>query len=175
MAALAVAVLLAVVAASAQAGASRPALSARGIGAVRFGVAKHRAVTELTRLLGRPSRRFFSDGCGPRYTEVEWGHLYAEFRLGKFSGFRYMTGAWLRRGVFPGATRSVSPKLKTARGISIGSTLGQLRARYGKLTLIGTDRWQSRDGLVFYDDSKTEPPPPSIRLIEIKYGTCGDW
>jgi len=69
----------------------------------------------------------------------------------------------------------VRPLLRTATGISLGDTLGRLRAAYGSLRVIGTDRWESPDGLVFYDNAKHDPVPPSSRVIEIKIGTCGDF
>lgn len=149
-----------------------PVLSNQGVGDVRFGLPTARAVSQLDRFLGRPTRRFANTGCSPRYREVAWGRLVAEFRLGRFTGFRYLAGGWLgsaRR------TKATGPRLATAKGISLGSTLGQLRAAYGRLNLIGTDRWQTSDGLVFYDDAERDPPPPSSRIIEIKYGTCGDF
>lgn len=64
--------------------------------------------------------------------------------------------------------------LATPRGIGLGSTLGRVRAAYGRLDLVGTDRWRSSDGLVFVDDAEHDPPPPSSRIVEIKTGTCGD-
>lgn len=167
-------------------------LSRQGIGPVRFGLNKDTAVSRLSRLFGRPSRPFPNSGCGPRYSEVAWGHLYAEFRLGKFSGFRYMLGRWLPQhpanggalqGLLvpkPHARRRAHlallyPRLATANGISLLSTLGQLRAAYGRLDLIGTDRWQTRDGLIFYTSANLQPPPASSRIVEIKFGTCGDF
>jgi hypothetical protein len=118
-----------------------------------------------------------NSGCGGRYTEVAWGHLYVEFRDRRLTGFRYMRGTWLpqRRGVRPPDFRLLQPKLATSTGISLGSTLAQLRSAYGGLSLVGTDRWQTDGGLIFYDDARREPPPPSSRIIEIKYGTCGDF
>jgi len=153
-------------------------LSPGGIGGVRFGATKAATVAELSRILGPPSRRFVSDACGPRYTEVEWSDLYAEFRLNRFSGYRYMRADWLPRGVVPVAGRSrTRPQLATAKGISLDSTLQQVRARYGAPRLIGTDRWQSRNGLVFYVSFTTpQPPAPSSRITEIKSSeTCGDF
>jgi hypothetical protein len=155
-----------------------PLLSARGIGAVHFGTAKPRAVRELSSFLGHPSRRFVSDGCGPDFvTEVEWGHLYAEFRRGTFSGFRYLRGKWLPSGGVSGLGASpLQPRLRASKRITLGSTLRELRERYGKLVPVGTDRWQNRDRLVFYVSFATnQPPPPSSRITEIKYGTCGDF
>jgi hypothetical protein len=64
----------------------------------------------------------------------------------------------------------------TSEGMSVGSTLAQVRARYGMLEIVGTDRWRTRDGLVFYISYLvTQPAPPNSRITEIKYGTCGDW
>lgn len=137
-------------------------LGAHGIGSVHFGTPKAQAVAALTRALGRPSAREVSSGCGPRYSEVFWGDLEAEFRLGVFSGYRYLD-------------RGQLPPMATARGITIGSTLAQVRAAYGRLDVVGTDRWRSTSGLIFYDDAMRDPVPPSSRIIEIKIGTCGDY
>jgi hypothetical protein len=82
-----------------------------------------------------------------------------------------MTYGWppLRFGVKPHA--STAPRLATARGVTLGSTLAAARTAYGRLDLIGTDRWRTRDGLVLYDDPRRGP----ARIIEIKAGTCGDF
>src|SRR5207302_32992 len=120
-------------------------LGPSGIGTVRFGLTKAKAVAELSGLFGTPSARGLNTGCGPRYTEVEWGDLVAEFRLNEFSGFRYVKGGFPL--TTPGSPRessppkSASPKLATAKGISLGSTLAQLRAAYGQLRSIGAGRW----------------------------------
>jgi hypothetical protein len=175
-AALAAAVVAALAAAApASAQPTTPVLSSHGVGSVLFGTAKSGAVKDLTSLLGSPTRRFASNGCGPHYTEVEWGHLYVEFRLGKLAGFRYLRGAWEGRAV--GARdRGLVPKLLTSEGVSLSSTLAQVRHRYGTLASVGTDRWRSHDGLVFsISYLVTQPAPPDSRITEIKYGTCGDW
>jgi len=142
-------------------------LSAHGIGGVHFGLPQDRAVGALTALFGQPSRRFANSGCRPRYTEVAWGHLYAEFRLGRFSGFRYLEDGWppLRYGVK--IVRSDLPRPTTPRGVTLGSTVRQLRAAYGRLDLVGTDRYRSPDGL-FFADARS-------RIVEVKTGTCGDF
>lgn len=141
-------------------------LSAHGIGAVHFGLPKAQAVSQLTAVLGPPSRRFVNSGCGSRYTEVAFGHLYAEFRAGRFSGYRYMEDGWIRTHYGEKIVRSDLPRLETARRVTLGSTLRELRAAY-RLHVVGTDRWGSPDGLVFYDDAG--------RIDEIKTGTCGDF
>jgi hypothetical protein len=173
--AAAVAFVLCVGATSALARGETPLLSGRGIGDTHFGARKTRAVRELSTVLGRPSRRF--EGCGPTVTEVEWGHLYVEFWRGKFSGFRYMQGAWSSSGAVSGSRVSpLRPHLATSAGITLGSTLRQLRERYPRLTLVGTDRWQNHAGIIFSVSFATrQPPSPNSRITEIKYGTCGDW
>jgi|GEM_PF-3450899 len=88
-----------------------------------------------------------------------------------------MTGSWLPQPRTAPPTRpgGVRPALRTANGITLGSTLGELRAAYGRLDLIGADRWRTAGGLVFYDDAARDPPPASSRIVEIKSGTCGDF
>jgi len=154
---------------------SRPLIQPTGIGSVDFGTPKAQAVSELSRLLGKPSARFVDGGCGPRYTEAAWGHLYVEFRLGRFTGYRYIENGWPADRFGKKRVPSMLPLLSTARGITLGSTLGQVRTAYGRLNLIGTDRWQTKNGLIFYDNAEHQPPAASSRIIEIKIGTCGDY
>ena len=152
-----------------------PALQADGIGTVRFGLPKATAVSELSDLFGSPSARFVNSGCGPRYTEVAWGELYAEFRLGEFSGYRYLRDGWPPKTYAhrPPPPKVVSPRIATAKGITLGSTLAQVRAAYRPLQRAGADWWRSPNHLVFVDDAERDPIPPTSRIIEIKTGTCG--
>ena len=126
-------------------------LAPSGIGRVRFGLPKQEAVAKLSALFGAPSARGGNTGCGPRYTEVDWGDLVAEFRLGRFSGFRYIEGGYPL--TTPGSPRepaplkTVVPRLATSTGVSLGSTLGQLRAAYGTLRLVTADSWRAANGL----------------------------
>lgn len=108
-------------------------LGADGVGTVRFGLPKARAVAELSSLFGSPTWRSASDGCGPRHSEVEWGDLAAEFRLNEFSGYRHATRSHLQRSVGAprGSLNVVSPRLATANGITLGSTLAQRLLRSG--------------------------------------------
>ncbi len=154
-------------------------LSPEGIGAVRFGQSKAQVVEALTAVLGRSAWQGPNTGCGPRYNEVEWGELVAEFRLGSFSGYRYLKGGWPLTTAGspsgPSSSQSHGPYLATAKGISLGSTLGDVRAAYGKLSFIGVDKWRPVNGIVFVVNAEHEPEPPSSRVTEIKFGTCGDF
>jgi hypothetical protein len=152
-----------------------PILSGRAIGGVRFGLPRAKAIAGLSRLFGTRSRSFNSPGCGPAYTEVPWQHLYAEFRRGRLAGFRYAEDGWPASRYGERQVTSDQPPLVTSRKITLGSTLGQARAAYGHLKPIGTNRWQTPDGLVLYDNTTNYPDPPSSRIIEIKLSTCGDF
>ena len=110
---------------------------------------------------------------------MEWGELVAEFRLGAFSGYRYLKGGWpLTAPVSPSRpppSQLHAPPLATAKGIFLGSTLGQLRSVYGDVRFVGVDKWPVTNGVVFVVDAAREPEPPSSRIVEIKFGTCGDF
>ena len=148
-------------------------LGAHGIAGVHFGETKRASVAGLTALFGAPTARMPNAGCSPRYSEVEWGRLFAEFRDGRFKGFRYRADGWPVDRL--PALLPPFPRLSAAGGITLGSTLAELRAKDGPLRIVGTDRWETRDGLVFYDNAKHDPVPPSSRIVEIEFGTCGDF
>ena len=152
-----------------------PTLSSQAIGGVRFGLPRKDVVARLSKLLGtRSTTPPLNRACGPEFTEIAWQHLYVELRHGRLVGFRYIAGGW------PGhfgkrVTDSDRPPLVTTRGIRLGSTLRQARAAYGRLRPVGTNRWETPDGLVLYDNARHYPDPPSSRITEIRYGTCGDF
>jgi hypothetical protein len=158
--------------------ASAIVLGADGIGSVRFGISRNRAVSELRRRFGTPSAQGVNTGCGPRYREVDWGDLLAEFRLGRFSGYRYVTAGY--QLPIPAGPRAPGPNgpttgLTTATGITLDSTLAQVREAYKPLAFVGTDRWKAKNDIVFVDDAERDPEPPNSRIIEIKTSTCGDY
>lgn len=174
--ALAALLLFTVFAGNTQASRPAPTLSAHAVGDVQIGIPRARAVRALTTLLGQPDRRFFTNsGCAPAFTEVAWKHFYAEFNRGRFSGFRYIEYGWPPTRVGVRRVRSDLPELATTNGITLGSTLRELRAAYGHVRAIGTNRWQTPDGLVFYDNATTYPDPANSRITEVKLSTCGDF
>jgi hypothetical protein len=65
--------------------------------------------------------------------------------------------------------------LATAKGISLGSTLGQVRLAYGDLNFAGVDKWRAANGTIFVVDALRDPEPSSSKVVEIKLGTCGDF
>jgi hypothetical protein len=109
---------------------------------------------------------------------VYWGELVAEFRLGTFSGYRYMKGGW----PFTTPGLSAGRRLQGRRTFlwppprgSLGSTLGQVRLAYGKLHFVGVDKWRAANGIIFVGDALREPEPPFSKVVETKLGTCGDF
>jgi hypothetical protein len=50
-----------------------------------------------------------------------------------------------------------------------------LRSVYGDVRFVGVDKWPVTNGVVFVVDAAREPEPPSSRIVEIKFGTCGDF
>lgn len=132
---------------------------------------------DLTAILGRPSRgQFTNPACAPTYTEVGWKQLYVEFAHGRLAGFRYIEDGWPPTTVGKRQARSDLPRLFTSRGITLGSTLAKARAAYGGLKAVGSNRWETPDRLVLYDNATRYPDAPSSRIIEIKtLNACGDF
>jgi hypothetical protein len=153
-------------------------LTVQGIGSLRFGLDKQQTVADLEALLGPPTAQGVNTGCGARFTEAVWGDLAVEFRSNRFSGYRYVAGGFPLET--PGSPKekdqlSVTPVLRTAAGISLYSTLAQLRSAYGYLKRTGADWWQAPNGLFFMDNALRDPVPPASKIVEIKIGTCGDF
>lgn len=154
-------------------------LGARGVGPVRFGTPKGEAVRGLQKLLGAPNARGVNTGCGPRWTEVAWKDFIAEFRLGHFSGYRYILGGW--PGTVDGSPRDhvsaakPAPFLSTAAGITLGSDLAELRHRYRKLRQSGAISWTTPSGLTFAISGEHQNVYAGTnKIVEIKtWGTCG--
>ena len=153
-----------------------PTLSSKAIGGVRFGLPRTEVVTRLSELLGtRATNPPANPACGPGFTEIDWLRLYVELRHGRLTGFRYIANGWPPTSDGKHVSATDLWRLVTTRGITLGSTLAQARTAYGHLRPVGTNRWQTPDGLILYDNARHYPDPASSRITEIKYGTCGDF
>jgi photosystem II stability/assembly factor-like uncharacterized protein len=157
--------------------ASKVVLGPDGLRVVEIGAPRASAVSTLERDLGAPTRT--TAGVCPGRTEVEWGDLSLEFSAGRLAGYRYLRG-----GLFPpvatlsGPSAPLRPLLATTTGVTLGATLGRVRALYpagdfseangGSLVVpgrSGTDTLR----LLFFDDTAAAP------LAEVKGGEpCGD-
>jgi hypothetical protein len=158
----------------------RLAIDSNGIAGVHFGLPKAKAVAALQATLGKPDATGINTGCGPAFTEVAWHDLIAEFQHGTFTGYRYVAGGYPLTTAGsprdPAAPTSRTPALTTARGITLGSTLKELRAAYPGLILSGALKWTAPDGLVFVEAPQTsKPTSPTATITEIKTGTCGNF
>lgn len=157
----------------------KPILHSDGIGPARFGMEQRRAVAFISRLLGAPTKIEPSFGCGPRLAEVEWNELAAEFWSGRFTGYRYVKGgldqARRSRPDRLWMASSPSPYLSTPGGITLGSTLAQVRAAEGQLRMVGTYRWQAANGMIFGGSWSAPSGGPSSPIIEVKVHACGDY
>ena len=164
--------------AAARWGSALPDLRSDGVGSVIFGVSKARAVASLSKVLGRPGAEGISRACGPRFTEVAWHDLIAEFRGSRFTGYRFVEGGWplwTSRSLHqvPSTTPPLPP-LKTGRRITLGSTLGELRSAYGTLKRSGAVEWTAPNGLSFIESSAVvNPRSPTNKIVEIHIATCG--
>lgn len=164
--------------AAAQRGSALPGLRPDGVGSVIFGVSKARAVASLSKILGRPSAAGISKACGPRFTEVAWHDLIAEFRNGTFTGYRFVDGGWplwtSRTLHQPPSTVHALPPLDTDRGITLGSTLRELRSAYVTLAQSGAVEWTAANGLRFIESSAVvNTRSPRNEIVEIHIDTCG--
>lgn len=157
---------------------SLPALGAKGIGSVRFGAPEALAVAALRKSLGPPNGTGINTGCGPTFTEIAWRDLIVEFKHDRFAGYRFIRGGWPLTTVGSPhdrvTSRSPTPRLKTAVGITLGSTLGELRRAYGTLRRSGAVQWTTPNGLIFSESPTVrDPNSPTDRIAEIQVGTCG--
>lgn len=146
-------------------------LDGNGLGIVSFGASSSSVTNRLTAVLGAPTGHP-SAGCAGDYSQVAWHDLIAQFRNGRFSGYRYLAGG--PAGVSPTITtlRSATvPKLATATGITLGDTFAEVRRAYPVLRQSGSDFWRTASGIVFAFDAPTDPVATSL-IYEIKNDAC---
>ncbi len=138
---------------------------------MKLGARESAATARLTRLLGRPTA-FPPADCAGGYRNVEWHDLIVQFKRGRFAGYRYWFTELNHAATNGSVPRQVgTPALSTAAGITLGSTLGQVRRAYPKLSASGTDFY--RAGALTFGVAATRYPPPSASLVyEIKVNAC---
>lgn len=159
---------------------SLPRLDSTGIGPAHFGLSRHAVIAALRPSLGRPNASGINTGCGKNLTEVAWHDLIAEFRDGRFSGYRFIRGGWPL--TTPGsphdhvAGTAPLPPLRTAAGITLDSTFAELRSAYPHLSRTAALRWTAPNGLIFTEPfTVANPTSPANPIIEIQTKTCGDF
>lgn len=157
-------------------GAAKPSarvLKPHGIGAVRFGTAKLKTVAELSHLFGSPRRGVSIARAVPATPRSSGATSLPGFGAAGSPGSassRVATRSRQQALRVQSRSKGVSPKLAVSPGVTLGSTVAQLRAAYRRLERVGADMWRSADGLIFVDDAKRDPVPPTSRVIEIKIG-----
>jgi len=159
---------------------SLPRLDSSGIGPAHFGFSRQVVIAALRPSLGPPNAAGINTGCGANLTEVAWHDLIAEFRDGRFSGYRFIRGGWPL--TTPGsphdhvADTAPLPPLRTSAGVTLGSTFAKLRSAYAHLSRTASFRWTAPDGLTFTEPSTVaNPTSPANPIIEIQTKTCGDF
>jgi hypothetical protein len=157
-----------------------PYLNSNGIGPAHFGTPQRAVIAALRPSLGKPNATGINTGCGKNLTEVAWHDLIAEFRDGRFSGYRFIRGGWPLQT--PGsphdhvAGSAPLPLLRTAAGVTLGSTVAELRSLYGQVRRTASFRWTAPNGLTFTEPSTVaNPTSPANQIIEIQTKTCGDF
>ncbi|HXY81074.1 MAG TPA: hypothetical protein VEH55_06865 [Gaiellaceae bacterium] len=155
-------------------------LESNGVGPAHFGLSERAVIAALRPSLGRPNASGINTGCGKDLTEVAWHDLIAEFRHGRFSGYRFIHGGWPL--TTPGsphdrvAAAAPVPALSTAAGITLGSTFGELRSAYGPLMRTASFRWTAPNGLTFTGPSTAaDATSAGDKIVEIQTRTCGDF
>jgi len=145
-------------------------LNGNGLGVARYGATFSSATKAISAVLGKPTGHPTA-GCTGEYAQTAWHDLVVQFVAGRFRGYRYLDGG--ERAVAPtGAVlRSVRPRLATATGISLGSSLADAQRAYGVLRRVGTDFYASRSGITFAFWSSGNPVRNS-RIYEIKSNVC---
>jgi hypothetical protein len=146
-------------------------LDGDGLGVTKFGATASSATKAISAVLGKPTGHPAA-ACTPAYRQTAWLDLVVQFVAGRFRGYRY-----LDRGPNPevaptaAVVRAARPKLSTATGISLGSTLADAERAYPTLRRSATESYQTRSGITFSFWSPDNPNRNS-RIYEIKNNAC---
>jgi hypothetical protein len=145
-------------------------LEGNGLGVVDFGASTAAVTRALSPVLGSATGRPLA-GCAGAYSELAWDDLTVQFLHGRFHGYRYQVAGWVALSP-SGPSVTADPRLATPQGISIGSTMGELRKAYTSLRQSGNDLWRSSDGIVFAFPPAGLPKPMNAPVLEIEDNTC---
>jgi hypothetical protein len=150
--------------------ANRLELDPDGLGVAKYGQTLASTTKAITAVLGPPTGHPAS-GCTAEYKQAAWRDLIVQFVGDRFTGYRYLDGG--DRGVAPTAAivRSVEPRVATASGIGLGSSLSEVRRAYRDVRRVATQSYRSPAGIVFSFWS-TGNPVGASRLYEIKSNVC---
>lgn len=146
-------------------------LDGNGLGVVGFGASASMATKTLTAVLGAPTAHP-SAGCAGDYSEIAWHDLIAQFRDGRFAGYRYLAGGLT--GISPtiATLRAAKvPKLDTATGITLGDSFAEVKRAYPVLKQSGSFFWRTASGIVFAFDAPGNVAAAS-QIYEIKNNVC---
>jgi hypothetical protein len=146
-------------------------LEANGLGVVSFGATTSSAIKTITDVLGAPTGNP-SVGCTGDYSQTAWHDLIAQFKNGRFAGYRYLAGG--SSGLSPTTTSirgAKIPRLATTTGITLGDTFAEVRLAYPMLEQSGSDAWRTSSGIVFafFDEGDAVPTSP---IYDIKNDVC---
>jgi len=137
-------------------------LDGSGLGLANFGEPAALSTEAITAVLGAPTGHP-SAGCTGRYTQAAWHDLIVQFNEGRFTGYRYVAGGF--DGVSPSRETlhaPVVPMIATAKRITLGSTMAEVKRAYRSLDRSGTDFWRTPSGIVFaFYSGKPNPSPLS--------------
>jgi hypothetical protein len=146
-------------------------LAGNGLGVVSFGSPTASTIRILTAVLGAPTGHP-SAGCTGSYSQTAWHDLIAQFKNGRFAGYRYLAGGVA--GITP-TTKTLRtatvPKLATPAGITLEDTFAEVRHAYPTLRQSGTDFWRTPSGIVFGFDASGKAVAASP-IYEIKNNVC---
>ena len=145
-------------------------LNGNGLGVTRYGATQASATKAISAVLGKPTGHPSAD-CTSEYFQTAWHDLVVQFVAGRFRGYRYLAGG--KYGVAPTAAmvRSTTPRLATAAGITVGSSLADAKRAYRTLARSATNFDRTQSGITFAFWSSGSPSPSS-RIYEIKSNVC---
>ncbi len=150
----------------------RVQLDGNGLGLANFGAPAALTTEAITAVLGAATGHP-SAGCTGKYTQAAWHDLIVQFNDGRFTGYRYVAGG--SKGVSPSLATlhdPVVPTITTAKRITLGRTMAEVKRAYRSLHRSGTDFWRTPGGIVFAFYSAEANPSSMSPVYEVKDNVC---